>query len=446
MALHMKTARTGEITLEAEAPIMALSADTHVGPRMQDLRPYCPQGYLEAFDQFCQTRLSKASVQGAIFEQTFSEEYRHGRALNLQTTGHYDADVYLRDMDHEGVAGAVVFHNSLNGEPLPFDIAHGLRGIPPEQHENVAAGRQMYNRWLADFCATQPGRTIGLAYLPLWDADASIAELEWCAEHGLGGINYPAPGQPGMLPPDASDSDRLFAACADLDMTLTTHIGSVAPIAAYDNWEVRNPRSFQFGLMDAGDWGVRTVSSLVIFGAFERHPNLKLVLTEVPGVFWNELAIKMDSLHESPLRRAENSLKRPPSEYMATNVWLGNSFQSRQEATAAIDIGRSDRFCWGSDYPHPEGTFSYSDDADQCPMTRLSLAFTYHDLPLNHVRKLVGENLLNAYPRFDEAVLHDAAERVGMGAAEISTAPDLDKHEYIRTTGTMAFRVHGPWS
>lgn len=59
--------------------------------------------------------------------------------------------------------------------------------------------------------------------------------------------------------------------------------------------------------MDAGDWGVRTVSSLVIFGAFERHPNLKLVLTEVPGVFWNELAIKMDSLHESPLRRAENS-------------------------------------------------------------------------------------------------------------------------------------------
>ena len=58
--------------------------------------------------------------------------------------------------------------------------------------------------------------------------------------------------------------------------------------------------TFHFGLLDSGEWGVRTVYQLVIFGVFERHPNLKLVLTEVPGVFWNEMCQKMDSLHESP--------------------------------------------------------------------------------------------------------------------------------------------------
>ena len=45
-------------------------------------------------------------------------------------------------------------------------------------------------------------------------------------------------------------------------------------------------------------------------------------------------------------------------------------------------------------------------------MTRLSLAFTYHDLPLGKVRKLLGENVLDAYPRLDAAALHKVAERV----------------------------------
>ena len=62
------------------------------------------------------------------------------------------------------------------------------------------------------------------------------------------------------------------------------------------------------------------------------------------------------------------------------------------------------------------------------------------------VRKLVGGNLLDAYPRFDETVLHDVTARVGMSVDEVSTAPDLGKHEFIRDTGSLGFRIHGPWS
>ena len=152
-------------------------------------------------------------------------------------------------------------------------------------------------------------------------------------------------------------------------------------------------------MLDAGDWSLRVVYQLVVYGVFERHPNLKLVLTEVPGVIWNEMCLKMDSLHKTPLRQKDHALPRLPSEYAATNVWMGNSFQSRQEAVAAIEIGHEDRFLWGSDYPHPEGTFTYPDSPDDYPMTRLSLANTYHGLPLDKTRKLVGENALAAYPR-----------------------------------------------
>jgi predicted TIM-barrel fold metal-dependent hydrolase len=166
----------------------------------------------------------------------------------------------------------------------------------------------------------------------------------------------------------------------------------------------------------------------------------------VPGVFWNEMCLKMDSLHKTPIRAHERPLKRLPSEYAATNVWLGNSFQSRQEAEAAIAIGRSDRFMWGSDYPHPEGTYSFPETPDEPSMTRLSLAFTYHDLPLEPVRKLLGENAIDAYPRLDAGALRKVAERVGVRPDEIAVAPDMDQYPYVHERGTLAFRIEGPWN
>jgi predicted TIM-barrel fold metal-dependent hydrolase len=237
-------------------------------------------------------------------------------------------------------------------------------------------------------------------------------------------------------------------------MTLATHIGANPPrpgrqsdgTRTEEAAAIEHTRTIHFGALDVGDWGIRTVYVLCMFGVFERHPDLRFILTEIPGVYWNEIALKMDSVHLAPHWTRDRTLSRLPSEYMATNVWMGNSFQSRQEAVTAIQIGREDRFVWGSDYPHVEGTFTYSEDADEPPMTKLSLAFTYHDLPLEKVRKLVGGNALDAYPRLDRQVLLAVAERVGMAVDDIVSAPDLDMHPWIRSTGTLAFRTVGPWS
>jgi len=225
---------------------------------------------------------------------------------------------------------------------------------------------------------------------------------------------------------------------------LATHIGAVPPQTEYG--DPTGEATFHFGLLDSGEWGVRTVYQLVIFGVFERHPNLKLVLTEVPGVFWNEMCQKMDSLHESPIRRRERKTARTPSEYAATNVWMGNSFQSRQEAEAAIAIGREDRFLWGSDYPHPEGTYIHTDDPDAYPRTRLSIAHTYHGLQLDKVRKLLGGSALEAFPRLDAETLSKVASAVGISTVELAAAPTLADHPDVEGTGTLAFRAHGAWS
>jgi predicted TIM-barrel fold metal-dependent hydrolase len=305
----------------------------------------------------------------------------------------------------------------------------------------------LYNRWLVDFCSVEPERNVGLAQLPFWDIDASIAELEWCAERGLGGVNFPSPGQAGLLPVYAPEMDRFFAACAALDMTLCTHIGATPPSSEYlEHGDATHEGTFHFGLLDSGEWGLRTVYEMVIFGAFERHPNLKLVLTEVPGVYWNDMCLKMDSLHKTPIRRKTQKLRRLPSEYAETNVWMGNSFQSRQEAEAAIAIGREDRFMWGSDYPHPEGTYSFPETDDEFPMTRLSLAFNYSGLPLEKVRRLLGLNALDAFPRLDAAALDKVAGRVGPRPEEIESVPDMSEHAYVHDRGTLGFRDEGPWN
>jgi hypothetical protein len=79
-------------------------------------------------------------------------------------------------------------------------------------------------------------------------------------------------------------------------------------------------------------------------------------------------------------------------------------------------------------------------------MTKLSLANTYHDLPLEKVRKMVGETVVAAHPRIDTSSLDKVVQRIGITVKELATAPNLDDHPWIEETGTLAFRTLGPWS
>jgi hypothetical protein len=78
-------------------------------------------------------------------------------------------------------------------------------------------------------------------------------------------------------------------------------------------------------------------------------------------------------------------------------------------------------------------------------MTRVALANTYHGLPLEKVRKIVGENALDAYPRLNGGTLSKIAAEIGPSVEELQVVPDLSAYPYAAETGTYAFRTHGPW-
>ena len=62
-----------------------------------------------------------------------------------QTPGHYDMHARLRDLDNDGVAAEVMFHDSQNGEPIPFQTDTLLmRGAGVDQDFDLLQGRSAH--------------------------------------------------------------------------------------------------------------------------------------------------------------------------------------------------------------------------------------------------------------------------------------------------------------
>ncbi len=210
------------IEYDRSEPVVVVSNDTHIGPRLvEDLRAYCPAKHLDDFDRFAASTAKDRADAAALLSGSGYLDHP-----NLRTAGHHDPAARLADYDHDGIAAGVIFHGSMNMEPIPF-IASGLaKAKTMESPELAAVGMSIYNRWLADFVSEAPNRHVGLAYLPMWDVDAAIAEIEWAHEAGLRAVNFPAM-RDGELPEyNRSVWEPLWSVCEERRMPLVTHVGA----------------------------------------------------------------------------------------------------------------------------------------------------------------------------------------------------------------------------
>jgi predicted TIM-barrel fold metal-dependent hydrolase len=91
-----------------------------------------------------------------------------------------------------------------------------------------------------------------------------------------------------------------------------------------------------------------------------------------------------------------------PSEYFNRNVGLGSSCMPRREAEMRHEIGIGNMM-WGTDFPHPEGTWPY---------TRKLMQETFHGLPEQDIEAILGGNALRFYG-LDEEKLRVIADRIG---------------------------------
>ncbi|HEX7096391.1 MAG TPA: amidohydrolase family protein [Acidimicrobiales bacterium] len=387
----MSTAATERYTI--------ISADCHAGGSHAQYREYLEKKYLDEFDAW-----------RAKYRNPFRDLQEDGRSRN------WDDERRTNDLNAEGVAGEVVFPNTV---PPFFPTGVVIAPAPsPEEFELRLAGIRAHNRWLADFIAHDPVRRVGQAQIFLNDVDQAIEDVRWCKEHGINAVLLPgvAPDTPWIEPLSSPVYDPLWAECQELDMPLTHH-GGGSGIPKMPDTPVRN----LLYVMEVGFYAHRALWHMIWGGVFERFPNLKLVLTE-QGTDWVLPTLaQMDTIFERMKSGRIGELGVPaeavpsmkPSEVFKRNVWLGASFPARPDAVLFREIGL-DRVMWGSDYPHHEAT---------SPYTRESLRRTFEGWSPEELRMVLAENAAKVYG-FDLDKLAPIAQEIGPTVEEIATPLD----------------------
>jgi hypothetical protein len=88
-----------------------------------------------------------------------------------------------------------------------------------------------------------------------------------------------------------------------------------------------------------------------------------------------------------------------------------------------------DRFMWGSDYPHDEGTYPY---------TREHLRLLFHETPRDELQQILAGNAARLYD-FDLAALAPYASKVGPTVDEIAQPltklPDNPNEALLKSVG-----------
>jgi predicted TIM-barrel fold metal-dependent hydrolase len=160
---------------------------------------------------------------------------------------------------------------------------------------------------------------------------------------------------------------------------------------------------------------------LTLSGVFERFPRLKFVMTEAGCAWVPPLLAQLDTTLEGiragatgEIRYgADQALPRSATEYFRQNVWMGVSQPGDADVAARHQMGL-DRFMWGSDYPHDEGTHPY---------TREHLRARFSDVDPAEVRMMLSENAAALYG-FDLAALRPLADQIGPSVAEVQQPID----------------------
>ena len=407
--------------------VLIISSDCHAGTLPSGYNEYMPAKYHDQANQWwVQYTREMMNRVGTFFDQEAVEAYSDdageggGRMEAMSTPsvapndkdlldmlsdpsnpfaprrGEYDAAVRIQELDDDGVAGEIVFPQMA---PFGAGLMQYRHDVTPELN---LEGCRAYNRWLADFCNTNPKRMAGVALINVDNIDVTVQEIRDAHAAGIWG---------GVLLPSSTGSfpfyhhpryEPIWAVCEELDLPIQSHSGW-----SPDYGDVEAATAMFISEVDM--WAQRPFTAMMWAGAFERHPGLKYMLTEV-GCGWilEKLRVLEFKAANPIFKHFTKGLTLSPTEYFERNCWIGASFLPAHEGKLRHEIG-VDKLMWGSDYPHLEGTW---------PNTMKALNETFGDYPEQEIRDILGLNAAGAYG-FDVNELTPIASEIGPSIAEI---------------------------
>ena len=245
-------------------------------------------------------------------------------------------DARLADMDASGITVQVL---SVAGPGA--DLVPGEAGIKLAR---------AYNDALAEAVARHPDRYRGFAHLPLLAPEAAADELERTVKD-LGFHGVLVNGATDGLFLDDPRFDPVLARAAALDLPIYLHPGiPTEPVrnAYFDGL----PGNFSFTMaLSAWGWHADTAIHtlrLVLSGALDRHPGLKIVI----GHMGEALPFMLDRIDETTSATAKSVLQRSVRQTLLDQVWVTTSgFFTMVPFVAALMTFGADRIMFSVDYP-----------------------------------------------------------------------------------------------
>jgi predicted TIM-barrel fold metal-dependent hydrolase len=342
--------------------------------------------------------------------------------------GLHDPVLRLADMDREGVAAELIYHGDFRLGDLFHNNTNRKYSI-----EAWDAGARAWNHWAADnFGFAMERFLVTGAIGPCVDLETAVADIHWIADHQFAATYVPGYMRHAGTPPLFDDYwEPFWSACEERGIALVVHAGfgwdqgtvfpqlekirdDVTKVAGSADREallahadaVADESEQFFRDFLESPRPRRPMWQLMLGGVFDRHPNLKLVLTEIRADWIPATLRHLDARFE--LRRDELPARRRPSEYWDRNCLAGASFIHKAEVEMRHEIG-VETINFGRDFPHPEGTW---------PHTRDWLRDAFAGVPETDARLLLGENLIR-FLGLDRERLAELARRIGPSVQDV---------------------------
>jgi predicted TIM-barrel fold metal-dependent hydrolase len=299
-----------------------------------------------------------------------------GRPSGSRPQGGLDPKIRLQHMDQDGVAADILYPTAM------------LRAFTAPQKVQEAAFR-IYNDWLADYCRTAPKRLFGVPCLSTYDIDWAAREMQRCADMGLkGGLVWQVPDP--KLPLSSRHYDRLWGVAAELGTPINFHI--LSGFTYFKDRSKLEGNEIVRGAVNTRMHEVlTTVFDLVWYGAFDRHPKLKLELVEAEIGWIPFMLQQMDyyfhrfsNVGQSVTQKFE--ISRPPSTIFNDHFYA--TFMDDVVGSHLLKIWGEKDCMWSSDYPHANMTW---------PNSRAFVARQIGGLDMETQTRLTSRNVIDLY-------------------------------------------------
>ena len=261
----------------------------------------------------------------------------------------YDIKERVKFMDQTGTWAQLLYPNLM-----------GFSGLkaPGKDPKLKTVCVQIYNEALAEFQEQSGQRLFGMALLPWWNIDETVAEIKRCHEMGLRGVNTnPNPQQQGF-PGLAEDAwAPVLDLCGEIGMPINFHIGSSEDQLDWFGsvpWSTHSDDiKLSIGSATLHMQNASVLTNLLMSHIPERFPKTKFASVE-SGVGWIPFLLEALDYYvsnEVP-KEARAKFKLLPSERFRRQFYACFWFENKSMKDSIRQDGE-DNVLYESDFPHP---------------------------------------------------------------------------------------------